>query len=95
MQAIDSYCQEVYYICTTITDPRTPAHLSTTIKLDFLKMMAIGSVLGVTSRFITYHRHYLLKNYVASCMWGSLLGMTYSPFFLSPKIDRHRLSMQL
>ena len=95
MQALDSYCQEVYYICSTLKDPQTPTHLTKTIKQDYIKMMLIGSVLGVASRFITYQRHYLLKNYVTSCIWGSLFGLAYSPFFLSPKIDKHKLSVHL
>jgi hypothetical protein len=95
MQFIDSYCGEVYYIVRTLADSRSPAQLKSTLRTDLLKTMAIGSVSLALGRFTIYKRHYLLKNYVNSLLLGSMLGAAYSPIFLVPKIDKHRLGLLL
>lgn len=95
MQKIDKYCSEVYYISTTIADPQTPKSLIDTLRRDLIKMMVIGSVLAVASRYCIQKRYYLFKNYLGSVFWGSLFGVAYSPFFLGPKIDSYKLTSYL
>lgn len=95
MQAIDEYCGEVYYIGATLRDPGTPCSLKSTLRVDMVKTMAIGSVFMVMARYMVYNRYYLFKNYVNSVFLGSSLGIGYSPLFLGPKIDRFRLNLLL
>ena len=95
MESIDRYGGEVYYIWSTVTDPSIPSHLVSTLKTDLLKMMCVGTVLGVMTRFVVYKRHYMLKHYLKSSFYGSLFGLSYSPFFLSPKIDKYKLQQYL
>lgn len=95
MQSIDNYFGEIYYIRSAFSDPQIPLELKTTLKRDVLKCMAIGSAFMILSRYMIFSRYYLLKNYVNSLLIGSLLGLSYCPVFLGPKIDQYRLTLLL
>lgn len=90
MQNIDDYFKEVYYITTTLKDQNTSAKLRQTLKKDLIKCMMIGSVFTVAMRFCNRYRFYLFKDYVKASLLGSAFGMTYSPIYLSKKIDTQK-----
>lgn len=49
--------------------------------------MLIGSILAISLRFCMYKRFYLMKDYARSVVYGSLFGLSYSPYFLGKKVD--------
>jgi hypothetical protein len=87
MEYIDSYLREVFHICKAYNDPAISQTLKQSIKTDPIKAMFIGSILAISFRFCMYKRFYLLKDYVRSVMYGSLFGLSYSPYFLGKKVD--------
>ena len=95
MEYIDKYFEEVYHIGRALINPDFPSALKSTLITDLVKCMGIGSMVMVIGRFTVYKRHYLFKNYVNSVMVGWLFGALYSPYFLSQKIDKHRLYVLL
>ena len=87
MESVDQYCSKLYHIASYLSDPSVSPTKKDLIYSDALKSMAIGSFTIVVLRFVIYKRHYLLKNYFNSVLLGSALGISYSPLFLSKKID--------
>jgi hypothetical protein len=55
----------------------------------------IGAGVMVVARFVVYKRHYLLKDYIRSGLYGMTFGALYSPFFLSKKTDNFKLALHL
>lgn len=90
MTNIDDYFKEVYYIASTINDRNTPHSLRQTLKRDLMKCMIIGSVFTVLMRFCNHYKFYLLKDYVKASLLGCVLGMGYSPIYLSKKINSQK-----
>jgi hypothetical protein len=95
MQFIDAYFGSVYNVFGAYRNPAFSEELHKSIKSDIVKCMAIGAFFAVYARYCLWKRFYLFKNYVNSAISGSFLGVIYSPFFLSKKIDQERLLIMM
>lgn len=95
MESIDKYFGEIYYIGSTLSDEKVPTELKRALRTDLAKCMVIGSTFLAAIRYMLSRRFYLFKNYVNSVLLGSVFGVCYSPLFLGPKIDQHRLNLLL
>lgn len=71
-------------------DENTSSVLRSTLKRDLLKCMIIGSLFTVSMRFCNRYTFYLFKDYAKATLFGCILGMGYSPIYLTKKIDTQK-----
>ena len=77
----------MYYIISTLQDKAVPIQLKSTIKTDIFKCMLIGSVFMMTLKYVRFNHYYMFKEYIHSLFVGSIMGVGYSPLFVTAKID--------